>query len=194
MCSGQNYLGLIENRWNLNRVIVRPKKWRQFFGLFSYSLISILVLTNGVEKYMIDTHRDSTSIERKCIMNLRSELSECELATMKCVWDAGEPVTCQQVIERLRTEYGMDYRDTTVYTFLSNLKAKKFITSKRKGLTYYKAIRSEEEYRNEQLAKTEQFWFGGSSSKLVSALLQVKEVSKEEREELKQLIDGLDNE
>ena len=143
---------------------------------------------------MIDAHRDSTSIERKCIMNLRSELSECELATMKCVWDAGEPVTCQQVIERLRTEYGMDYRDTTVYTFLSNLKAKKFITSKRKGLTYYKAIRSEEEYRNEQLAKTEQFWFGGSSSKLVSALLQVKEVSKEEREELKRLIDGLDNE
>ena len=46
-------------------------------------------------------------------MNLRSELSECELATMKCVWDAEEPVTCQQVIERLRTEYGMDYKDTT---------------------------------------------------------------------------------
>ena len=127
-------------------------------------------------------------------MNLRSELSECELAAMKCVWDAEEPVTCQQVIERLRTEYGMDYKDTTVYTFLNNLKAKKFITSKRKGLTYYKAIRSEEEYRNEQLVMTEKFWFGGSPAKLVSALLQGKKVSKEEKEELKRLIDELDNE
>ena len=127
-------------------------------------------------------------------MNLRSELSEFELATMKCVCDAEEPVTCQQVIERLRTEYGMDYKDTTVYTFLNNLKAKKFITSKRKGLTYYKAIRSEEEYRNEQLAMTEKFWFGGSPAKLVSALLQGKKVSKEEKEELKRLIDELDNE
>lgn len=41
---------------------------------------------------------------------------------------------------------------------------------------------------------TEKFWFGGSPAKLVSALLQGKKVSKEEKEELKRLIDELDNE
>lgn len=127
-------------------------------------------------------------------MKMRSELSECELTTMKCVWDAGEPVTCQQIMERLQQEYGLEYKDTTVYTFLKNLKNKGFVCSYRSGLTYYKAIRDEEEYRNEQLSKTEKFWFDGSTAKMMSALLQVKKMSSEERKELKRLIDGLDDE
>ena len=37
-------------------------------------------------------------------MKRRSELSECELITMKCIWDAKKPVTCQKVREQEREE------------------------------------------------------------------------------------------
>jgi predicted transcriptional regulator len=95
-------------------------------------------------------------------------------------------------MDTLREEYGLEYKDTTVYTFLKNLKEKGFVDSYRKGLTYFFPIRDEEEYRNEQLKKTEKFWFNGSSSKLLSALFQTKEMSQEEKDELKRMINELD--
>lgn len=122
----------------------------------------------------------------------RSELSECELITMKCIWDAKEPVTCHEIMEKLRNVYGMIYKDTTVYTFLKNLKMKGFVDSYRKGVTFYVPIRDEIAYRDDQLRKTENFWFEGSSPKLVAALFQMKEMKQEEKEDLKRLIDELD--
>lgn len=122
----------------------------------------------------------------------RSELSECELTTMKCIWDAGEPVTCQWIMERLRREYGLEYKDTTVYTFLKNLKEKGFVSSYRKGITYFQPVRDELSFREAQLKKAEDFWFGGSTSKFVAALFKIKKISNEEKEEIKKLIDELD--
>jgi predicted transcriptional regulator len=53
-------------------------------------------------------------------MNRRTtEISQCELTVMKCIWDlkaeTGE-VTCAQVMEKLKEDYGLTYKDTTVYT------------------------------------------------------------------------------
>lgn len=121
-----------------------------------------------------------------------SELTECEQTIMKCIWDAGKPVTCAQIMGELKGKYGLDYKDTTVYTFLKSLKEKKFVESERKGVTYYTAIKEEETYRQEILKRTEKFWFGSSSSKLISTLLRTKELSGEERKEIKRLIDELD--
>lgn len=125
-------------------------------------------------------------------MTKRSELSECELITMKCIWDAKEPITCQEIMQKLRVEYDLEYKDTTVYTFLKNLKEKGFVSSFRKGLTYYEPLRDEQEYRDEQLRKTQDFWFDGSSSKLISALFQMKKMNQADKEELKRMIDELD--
>ncbi|MCH5267830.1 MAG: BlaI/MecI/CopY family transcriptional regulator [Lachnospiraceae bacterium] len=122
----------------------------------------------------------------------RSELSECELTVMKCIWDEEKPVTCPQIMEQLREKYGLDYKDTTVYTFLKVLKEKGFVKSERRGVTYYTAIKQEEKYREEVLKKTEKFWFGGSSLQMISALLRVKDISDEERKEIKRIIDELD--
>ena len=122
----------------------------------------------------------------------RSELSECELTVMKCIWDEGESVTCAQIMEQLREKYGLDYKDTTVYTFLKSLKEKGFVKSERKGVTYYTAIKEEEKYREEILRKTENFWFGGSSVQMISTLLHARDISDKEREEIRRMIDGLD--
>lgn len=119
----------------------------------------------------------------------RSELSEYELATMKCIWDANEPITCQEIMGRLRDEYGLDYQDTTVYTYLKKLKMKGFISSYRRGVIFFEAVRSEADYRDEQIKKTEDFWFRGNTENMIAALVSRKKFSKQEKEEIKKLID-----
>ena len=122
-------------------------------------------------------------------MKRKKELSKCEITTMKCIWDIDHPVTCAEVMERLQNNYGLEYKDTTVYTFLKNLKEKGFVDSYRKGLTYYVPLCTEEEYRNEMLKQQKKFWFGNSAVQMVSAMFQAEQLSDQEREELKRLID-----
>ena len=112
---------------------------------------------------------------------------------MKCIWDAAEPISAQEIMEQLKIVHGLEYKDTTVYTFIKKLKEKGFVDSYRKGVTYYLAKRSEEDYRTQQLRRTEDFWFKGSSSRLLSALVKTKKVTPEERRELRRVIDDLDN-
>jgi predicted transcriptional regulator len=114
----------------------------------------------------------------------RSELTECELTTMKIVWDAKEPITCSEVIEQLREKYGLNYKDTTVYTFMKNLKEKGFVDSYRKGITFFVPLRLEEEYRREQLKKSMNFWFEGDLSKYIAALAEDNNVSEEDIKKL----------
>ncbi|MBQ9199109.1 MAG: BlaI/MecI/CopY family transcriptional regulator [Lachnospiraceae bacterium] len=118
----------------------------------------------------------------------KAEISDCELVAMKCVWDADEPVTCSYVIEQLKTVYDRDYAETTVYTFLKNLKTKGFIDSYRKGITYFVPKRDRNKFRDEQLIKTEKFWFDGSTAELITALLNAKELSDKEKADIKKAV------
>lgn len=120
------------------------------------------------------------------------ELSDCELMTMKCIWDSDHPVTCAEIMEKLKRDYGLEYKDTTVYTFLKKLKEKGFVDSFRKGITFFIPLRDEASYRNEQMKFARDFWFNGSVSSLVSNLFQIKEVDKKELDEIKKLIDDMD--
>lgn len=117
-----------------------------------------------------------------------AELSECELITMKCIWDAGHEVSCSEIMEVLRNEYKLEYKDTTVYTFLKKLKEKGFVDSYRRGVTWFVAARDEESYRAEQLRFARDFWFKGSTSKLVASLVSMDKLSPEEVKEIKELV------
>lgn len=118
----------------------------------------------------------------------RSEVSECELITMKCIWDAEEPVMCSEIMEELKNIYGLEYKDTTVYTFLKNLKNKGFVEQYRKGVNCYKPLRDAVEYRDGQLVKAVDFWCHGSVSDFVSELLQIQDLSAEDKAEIKKIL------
>lgn len=118
----------------------------------------------------------------------RSELTECELTTMKIVWDAKEPITCQEIIEQLSVKYGLNYKDTTVYTFLKNLKDKGFVDSYRKGITFYVPLRLEEEYRSVMLKKAEKFWFNDDFTDFIVALAKENCVALEDIEEIEKIL------
>lgn len=125
-------------------------------------------------------------------MNRRTtEISQCELTVMKCIWDlkaeTGE-VTCAQVMEKLKEDYGLTYKDTTVYTFLKNLINKGFVSSEKKEITYYTPIRKEEDYRTDLLKQSKKFWFNDSVADFVEAVLKLDTITAEDKKKIKGLI------
>ena len=117
----------------------------------------------------------------------RSELSECELIVMKCVWDGGGDITCSEIVDKLKNKYGLDYAETTVYTFLKNLKKKGFIDTYKDRITRFKPIKSEAEYRNASIASSIDFWFDGSTSQLISAAIKAKRLTAKEKTAIKEI-------
>lgn len=110
----------------------------------------------------------------------RSELSECELITMKCVWDAGGSANCAQVRKALKKSYGRDYKLTTVYTFLKKLIEKGFVEQKKERVSEYSALRRHEEYLSQEMGKQKQFWFEGSSAEFILFLIREGGLTGEE--------------
>lgn len=62
-----------------------------------------------------------------------NELSPCEALIMKLIWEAPQDIPVQELIDRLRDDYGKDYARTTVVTFVGKLKDKRFVDTYRKG-------------------------------------------------------------
>ena len=118
-----------------------------------------------------------------------SELSDCELTTMKCIWDSGEPVTAHEIIRQLKRDYGLDYKESTVYTFIKKLKDKGFAKSYHDGVTFYFPIRNEEEYRGAHLNQARDFWFKGSTVDMVCELFRLKHPTPEERDTLMKVLE-----
>lgn len=125
-------------------------------------------------------------------MGKRSELSDCELMTMKCIWDLAEPSTCPEIMEKIKEEFGVTYKDTTVYTFLKNLMGKGFVQTKRRGVTFYSAARDYEEFRAKQLEESIDFWYGGSASNLIANLCSLESISKKDIDEMKKVLRDYD--
>ena len=122
-------------------------------------------------------------------MNRRTtEISQCELTVMKCIWDLKGEVTCAQVMTKLKEDYGLTYKDTTVYTFLKNLINKGFVSSEKKGITYYTPIRSEVDYRTDILKQAKKFWFNESVADFVDAVIKLDGVSAEEKAKIKDMV------
>ena len=121
-------------------------------------------------------------------------LSASETVIMKAIWDAKEDISIPDLIDKLREEYGKDYARTTVVTFLLKLSDKGFVRTYRRGkLSYAHIMKSEEDYKAKLLSEEADFWYDGQVPKMVSALVSKRNLSKEDVEEIKNLLDGLDN-
>jgi len=120
----------------------------------------------------------------------RSALSECEMVTMRCVWNLGKDATAFNVINMLAEDYGMVYKETTVYTFLKKLKEKGFLDTVRKGVTYYIPKVQEDVFQKEMAKKLLNFWYNGDMVSAVQAVVEGEKLSRKDarriREALKQ--------
>ena len=118
----------------------------------------------------------------------KSALSECELVTMRCVWNLGNNATAFNVINMLAEDYGMVYKETTVYTFLKKLKEKGFLDTIRKGVTYYIPKVKEEAYQKEMAKKLLKFWYNGDVTRAVEAVVEGEKLSRKEAKQIRDAV------
>lgn len=119
-------------------------------------------------------------------MEQQLSISESEWRVMKIVW-SNSPQTLPEILDRLK-ETG--WSKTTIQTYLARLVKKGALTTKRhgKGYLYYPAV-SENDC---QLAESRSFLsrvYDGSLSKMVMGFVKSGNLSLEELNELKSLID-----
>ena len=116
-------------------------------------------------------------------------LGEAELEIMKVLWKAGRSVNTQ-FINKAVEEKG--WKRTTISTFLTRLVQKGAIEGEKSGNTYYyKALISEKEYRRLKSRNLITSLFGGSAKDLTAALVEDGELSMEDIDELRSLIDSI---
>jgi predicted transcriptional regulator len=126
-------------------------------------------------------------------MGKNFELTECELLTMKCIWDAEEPITCSEIVVEMNERFHLNYKDTTVYTFLKKLMDKGFVKSYRRGVNFYSPARDRDDYRNGQLTFMKDFWFNGSSSDVVAAFCKNENMTAKDLDKIKRMINEDNN-
>lgn len=155
-----NKTGIIVKNLSQNIYVVKVNE-----GLYNVDAAYISIETN-VKK----------NRSRAFSIRENKKISDTELLVMKCIWDIQEPCTCHELIEKIKSTYGLDYKETTVYTFLKNLNTKGVINAykiKGRGITFYEASLSEKDYLKEFLNNTMDFWFKGEKAVFIKIINEV---------------------
>ncbi len=118
----------------------------------------------------------------------KNALSECEMVTMRCVWNLGKDATAFNIINMLDEDYGMVYKETTVYTFLTKLKEKGFLDTVRKGVTYYIPRISEKEYLKKAAKQYLDFWFHGNVAAAVKEIMEGEKLSHKDAKSIRETL------
>ena len=115
-----------------------------------------------------------------------SDLSDLQLAIMRVLWDKGEASAAQvqQALERSRK-----LAITTVSTLLVRLEKKGVIGHRSEGRTFlYRPRVSELEMRRRTISGVIRNLFRGSPSEVVGQILSERDVSEEDLERMRKLI------
>ena len=123
--------------------------------------------------------------------NPLTTLGGTEMEVLRHVWDLGT-ATVRDVHDRIRDERRIAY--TTVMTVMKNLAEKGYLSFERDGQTYvYRAERRPEEVRGTVLSGILDKVFGGDPASLVQTLVQADALSDADRDRLRQIIDGFED-
>ncbi|QUI24269.1 BlaI/MecI/CopY family transcriptional regulator [Vallitalea pronyensis] len=117
------------------------------------------------------------------------QISDLELEVMKVLWEES-PLTSNTVIKRIK-----DMNPRTVKTLLSRLIKKEAIQYKEEGRTYhYYPVVKKEEYIKLQSDHFVKKLFNGSLNAMFANFLDQKNLSRDELDDLKKMIDRYDDE
>ncbi|SCH13829.1 MULTISPECIES: BlaI/MecI/CopY family transcriptional regulator [unclassified Romboutsia] len=116
------------------------------------------------------------------------QISESELEVMKVLWNI-KSGTSSQIIEKLSTI--TDWKPKTIQTLITRLVTKgalKVDKSNKKSYIYYPNI-GEDEYKNLASSSFLEKLYNGSINMMVASFIKNKKMSKDDIEELKNLLD-----
>ncbi len=118
-------------------------------------------------------------------------LGETEMEVLHHVWDFGE-ATVKDVQERILEDRKVAY--TTIMTVMKNLAEKGYLKYRKEGASYvYSPAKEPESVRFNLVKDLVKKVFKGSPTELVQTLVQGEKLSEEEREELRKMIDNMED-
>ena len=122
----------------------------------------------------------------------RPGMSKAELEIARIVWDLKE-AGVRQIYEALPSNRDIDF--TTVQTYLRRLEEKGYLKVRLEGRSrvYSPRVRPQTVIR-ETVSEMVNLLFGGDSLPLMKHLVEDREFSKNDIEQLRQLLDQLDRE
>jgi predicted transcriptional regulator len=114
-----------------------------------------------------------------------------ELEILNILWDK-EPLTVKEIHEKLAQSKDVGY--TTALKIMQNMTAKGFLRREPNGKNHlYYSSTQQEETRGKLLDRFLDTTFAGSASGLLMQLLGNIKTSRKELEEIKRIIDNIDN-
>lgn len=125
--------------------------------------------------------------------NSELQLTPSQLTVMKCIWDADQDLSYQELIAALEKTYGKEYQRSTVITFLRQLVDKGMLFTYRKGKTaYVHPILLEEEFQQIHARSETNRWYEGRVSNFLSAFVNSGGIADDDLAEIRRLLDELD--
>lgn len=118
---------------------------------------------------------------------MKYNISESELEVMKILWKVNE-ATSAQIIELLKDK--SDWKPKTIQTLITRLVSKEVVNvdkSNKKSYIYSSNI-SEEEYKNYASKSFLEKLYNGSINKMVLSFVKDKKLSKDEIDELRDIL------
>jgi len=120
-----------------------------------------------------------------------SPLGETEMEILNHVWKLGE-ASVADVREQILKSREVAY--TTVMTIMKNLSDKSYLKYRKEGMSYiYSAAVNPEKVRFSLIDRLIDKVFQGSPKDLVQTLVQSENLTEEERNEIKKLIDKMED-
>ena len=121
-----------------------------------------------------------------------AKITQAEWEVMRILWDAGEPLPAAEVTAKLESK--SDWKPKTVRTFLNRLVQKQAITAIKLGPTGFQRLHYLPliDEVSTLKAKQETFlgrFFGGTIQSMLAGCIQSGEISTEELQELREMID-----
>ena len=119
-----------------------------------------------------------------------ARLTEAEWSVMQVVWRTG-PTTARDVVDALAVEQGWAY--TTVKTLLTRLVAKGALREEMRGnQAVYEPLIAEDDAQRSAVRSLADRAFGGSLVPMARFLLDDRDLSSAEREQLREILDEHD--
>lgn len=120
----------------------------------------------------------------------KPETSESELEVLKELWEAG-PSTIREIHARLERRK-KDWAYTTVQTLMQRLEAKSYLTSRKEGIArVYTARVSQDDLLRSRLRDIADRVCDGSPAPLLLSLVEDNELTAEEIESFRELLDRI---
>lgn len=119
----------------------------------------------------------------------KRKLSPANLEIMKIIWESGE-VTVADVVDALNEARTEKLRRTTVQVQMNRLEDYGWLKHRKHGRAYiYFPVEGKQKTRHDILKDITRRVFEGSRAELVRCLIDDKDVTPEEIEELRQLLE-----